>query len=105
VQSQKHKYPGDYVLQYIEGDGKTFDYGIDFLECANCKFLRTMGADELAPYVCAGDKLVSEFLGWGLTRTMTIADGHEKCDFRFKRGGETHVQIPSSLHRTKRSPS
>jgi hypothetical protein len=97
VQSQKRKYPGDYVLVYIEGDGKTFDYGIDYIECANCKFLRALGADELAPYVCAGDKLASEFLGWGLTRTMTIADGHEKCDFRFKRGGKTRVKIPPSL--------
>jgi hypothetical protein len=97
VQSRERKYPGDYVFQYIEGDGKTFDYGIDFLECANCKFLGAMGADELAPYVCAGDKLASEFLGWGLMRTMTIADGYEKCVFRFKRGGKTSVKIPPSL--------
>lgn len=101
--SQKRKYPGDYVLVYIEGDGKTFDYGIDYIECANCKFLRAQGVDELAPYVCAGDKLVSEFLGWGLKRTMTIADGYEKCDFRFKRGGKTRVKIPSSLNKRKRS--
>lgn len=99
--SQKRKYPGDYVLVYIEGDGKTFDYGIDYIECANCKFLRALGVDELTPYVCAGDKLASELLGWGLTRTMTIAQGHEKCDFRFKRGGKTHVPIPPSLNRTK----
>jgi hypothetical protein len=105
VQSQKRKYPGDFVLQYIDGDGKTFDYGIDYIECANCKFLRALGADELAPYVCAADKLASELLGWGLTRTMTIAEGHEKCDFRFKRGGKTSVTIPSSLNRTKRSSS
>jgi hypothetical protein len=102
AESQKRKYPGDYVFVYVEGDGKAFDYGIDFLECANCKFLRAMGADELAPYVCAGDKLVSELLDWGLMRTMTIADGHEKCDFRFKRGGKTRVKIPPSLNKPKR---
>ena len=102
AESQKHKYPGDFVFLYIEGNDKTFDYGLDFLECANCKFLRAMGADELAPYVCAGDKLVSELLGWGLTRTKTIADGHEKCDLRFKRGGKTRVKIPPSLNRKKR---
>jgi hypothetical protein len=97
VQSQKRKYPGDFVFQYIEGDGQTFDYGIDFIECANCKFLREQGMDELAPYVCAGDKHASELLGWGLMRTMTLADGHEKCDFRFKKGGKTRVKISPSL--------
>ena len=97
VQSQKRKYPGDFVFKYIEGDGKTFDYGIDYVECANCKFLRAQGVDELAPYVCAGDKRASELLGLGLMRTMTLADGYEKCDFRFKRGGKTRVKTPQSL--------
>lgn len=97
VQSQKRKYPGDFVFKYIEGDGKTFDYGIDYIECANCKFLRALGVDELAPYVCAGDKRASELLGLGLMRTMTLADGYEKCDFRFKRGGKTRVKTPPSL--------
>ena len=46
---------------------------------------------ELAPYICAMDKVTSELLGWGLTRTMTLAEGCEKCDFRFKKGGQTRV--------------
>jgi len=37
--------------------------------------------------------LYSEALGWGLRRTMTLADGQERCDFRFKRGGKTHVAL------------
>jgi hypothetical protein len=36
-------------------------------------------------------------LGWGLRRTMTLAEGGERCDFRFKKGGETCVPIPPSL--------
>jgi hypothetical protein len=90
-ESQERQYPGGYVLTYVEGDGQAFDYGIDYTECAGCKFLSAQDALELAPYVCAVDKVASEMLGWGLTRTMTIAEGFEKCDFRFKKGGETSV--------------
>lgn len=79
-------------MHFIEGDGKNFDYGIDYTECANVKFIRAQGAMELAPYTGATDKVVSEKLGWGLKRTMTLADGKAKCDFRFKQGGKPSIQ-------------
>lgn len=97
--SQLRKYPGDFVFSYVEGDGEEFDYGIDYTECANCKFLKDQGAMELAPYACAIDKAAGELLGWGLTRTTTLAEGYEKCDFRFKKGGATKVTLPESLER------
>jgi hypothetical protein len=84
-------------LTYVEGDGQEFDFGVDYTECAVCKFLRVENAFELAPYACALDQPVGELLGWGLTRTMTIAEGYPKCTFRFKRGGKTNVAIPQSL--------
>ena len=90
-ESQERKYPGDYVLTFIEGENQKFDYGIDYTECASCKFLNEQNASELAPFMCALDKTVSEALGWGLTRTMTIAEGFDKCDFRFKKGGKTNI--------------
>lgn len=99
--SQEREYPGDFVFTYVEGDGQKFDYGINYIECANCKFLRAQGALELAPYICATDKIASEMLGWGLSRTMTLADGNEKCDFRFKKGGKTFVQGPQSSNQVK----
>ncbi len=95
--SHAREYPDDYVYNYIEGDGITFDYGVDYLECASCKFLAAQGATELAPYLCPVDILYSEALGWGLTRTMTLAEGAEKCDFRFKKGGKTTVAVPAAL--------
>lgn len=95
--SQERKYSGGYVLAYVEGDGRDFDYGIDYIECASCKFLKEQDAAELGPYVCAVDKVASEISGWGLRRTMTLAEGGERCDFRFKKGGKTCVTIPQSL--------
>ena len=95
--SHLRKYPGNFVLNYVEGYGQKFDYGVDYVECANCKFLEAERAFELAPYICAIDKTASELLGWGLSRTMTLADGYPKCDFRFKKGRETSIALPLSL--------
>jgi hypothetical protein len=97
IDSHQRRYPGNYVLTYVEGDGREFDYGVDYIECASCKLLEAENALELAPYVCAVDKTASELLGWGLSRTMTLAEGAHKCDFRFKKGGETRVVVPKSL--------
>jgi hypothetical protein len=97
AESQKRAHPGDYVFTFVQGNGKDFDFGIDYEECASCKFLDAQNAGELAPYVCAVDKVASETLGWGLSRTMTLADGGGRCDFRFKRRGKTDVAVPQSF--------
>jgi hypothetical protein len=103
TESQERKYPGGYVLTYVKGNGQDFDYGVDYTECASYKFLSAQNAVELAPYVCAVDKVASEMMGWGLSRTMTLAEGREKCDFRFKKGGKTDVAMPQSLMQDDKS--
>ncbi len=96
-ESHLKQYPEGYVYDFVAGDGKTFDYGVDYLECATCKFLARQGAFELAAYTCPGDILYSKALGWGLIRTQTLAEGAGRCDFRFKRGGPTKVKVPEAL--------
>jgi hypothetical protein len=86
VRSQEREYPTDWVYQVVDGDGKSFDYGVDYTECAVCKFYHTEDADELVPYVCLLDYPVSKALGTGMRRSTTLADGAERCDFRFKPG-------------------
>ena len=103
IESRERKYPGGYVFSYVEGNDQGFDYGVDYTECASCKFLGVQDALELAPYVCAVDKAASEMMGWGLSRTMTLAEGREKCDFRFKKGGKTNVAMPQSLTQVDKS--
>jgi len=97
IESHQRKNPDDYVFNFVEGNGQTFDYGVDYLECASCKFLAKQGASELAPYLCPVDILYSKSLGWGLMRTMTLAEGAKKCDFRFKKGGRTKVAVPALM--------
>ena len=89
--SQERRYPGDWTCTFIEGDGETFDYGLDVTECGICKFYHTQGADELAPYMCLSDYVVSHALDRGLVRYKTVAEGAEVCDFRYKQGRETFV--------------
>jgi hypothetical protein len=92
--SQKRQYPEDFVWSFIEGDGKKFDFGMDFIECAVCKFFHSQGADEFTRFVCLTDFPMSKFNGSGLVRTMTLAEGAEKCDFRHKRGREVKQGWP-----------
>ncbi len=103
VESHARQYPGDYVLDYVAGDSVTFDYGVDYTECGTVKFLTEQGAPELARYICPADILYSQALDWGLSRTTTLAEGAERCDFRFKRGGETRVAVPEPLEKYIRS--
>jgi len=88
VESQQRRYPQDFVFSYIQGDGKEFDFGIDYTECAIVNFFRAQGADEFTRYVCLYDFLNSQLTGTGLIRTKTLAEGADKCDFRFKIGRE-----------------
>lgn len=90
-ESQERRYPDGYVFRYVPGDDATFDYGVDYLECASCKVLARQGALELAPYLCTVDYIYSKMFGWGLVRTTTLAERGDRCDFRFKRGGPTRM--------------
>jgi hypothetical protein len=70
---------------YVEGDGASFDYGFDYLECGICKFFHTQKADEFAQYMCRLDYPYAEAMGSELIRTSTIAENGLKCDFRYKK--------------------
>ena len=92
--SQKRHYPGDWVWKFVEGDGVHFDYSYDFIECGTQKLYHEKGADEFLPFYCYLDFVLERTTGWGFTRTMTLAEGHDKCDFRWKKGGETQKGWP-----------
>jgi len=93
-QSQERRYPDDYVYRFVSGDGQEFDYGYEFLECATLKFCRAQGAAEFAPFFCFLDFPQSQVLGLGLTRSMTLAEGHDQCNHRFKGGRKSELVWP-----------
>jgi hypothetical protein len=92
--SQERRYPGDWVREFVEGNGEHFEYGYDFYECGTRKLYRAHRADEFLPFFCYLDFVTYRTPGWSFSRTMTLAEGHQKCNFRFKRGGETKKGWP-----------
>lgn len=60
-------------------------YGVDILECGICKLFHKKGAQKYSPILCEVDKITSGLAGLDLIRANTIANGGEKCDFRWKR--------------------
>lgn len=62
-----------------------FGYGIDILECGICKLFGKHKAEEFTPILCKVDKITSSLAGLELIRKGTIANGADKCDFRFKK--------------------
>jgi len=91
VVSQRRQYSEDFVSHFIEGTNEEFDYGLDITECGICKLYAAHGADKLSRYMCLSDYVVSNAFDRGLVRYKTIAEGAEKCDFRFKKGRKTFV--------------
>ncbi len=83
--SQKQTYPANWVAEFIDGQGQDFDYGLDFSQCGAVLYFEKQQALDVAPYFCLIDFPVSDHKGTGLVRTKTIAQGHEVCDFRYKK--------------------
>ncbi len=106
AQNQQHRF-GDFEVRYVMGDGKDCDFGVDYLKCGIYKFMQDHEAEEFAPYVCMSDIALSDAFEWGLTRTETLADGCDKCDFRFKKGGKTQIssrtaEVQATIERIRR---
>ncbi len=96
--SRGHHRPYSWTEEFVQGDGKAFDWGVDFTQCGIVEFFRDQGADEFTRYMCLIDFATSKRFGLGLERTMTLAEGREKCDPRLKGGRETinkqETQLP-----------
>ncbi len=88
--SLERKYSEDWVYSFIHGNND-FDFGIDFTECGIKKLFHKFDADEFTPYLCAMDRIMSKTANAGLHRTETLAEGGNKCNFRYKKGRRTKV--------------
>jgi hypothetical protein len=92
--TQERTYPENYVVEFVPGDGRSFDFGFDVTECALAKFYSRMHAEEHLPHVCIGDFAVSCVLRTGLQRTTTISNGAAMCDFRYGRKRDSLRGLP-----------
>lgn len=84
-ESAERKFPGDWVVRFIEEDDRQL-FGLDMSECALVKFWRAQGLEELVPYLCLSDWAIWKASGANITRTRTLANGAPTCDYRYLRG-------------------
>lgn len=95
--SQERRYPDDWVFDFVQGDGQAFEDGVDYSECGVVKYLRREGALELAPYLCWIDYPMHAAMHLKLIRTETLAQGGQRCDFRYGRGEPVQAE-PEFVH-------
>ncbi len=94
TRSQRCEHPASWVFDYLEGDGKRFDFGVDIHECAIQKFYCAQNAEEFTPCFCLLDHAMGERLGLGFFRQSTLVGGANVCDCRWKLGAATQHRTP-----------
>ena len=82
-------YPDDWVGEYVEGDGKTFVWGFNFYECGIHKVCKRLDGERFVPFFCSEDFCEAKILGYGFSRTKTLAWGASMCDHRYVRNLDT----------------
>ncbi|MFX1489814.1 MAG: L-2-amino-thiazoline-4-carboxylic acid hydrolase [Promethearchaeota archaeon] len=82
-------YPDDWVGDYVEGDGKTFEWGFNFHECAFHKVFKRLDAEKYVPFFCLADFSEANILGFGFSRTQTLGFGAPMCDHRYVKNCKT----------------
>lgn len=87
--SQKRNYPDDWVMDYVEGDGRAFDWGFDFHQCGILNVYKRLGAENYVPFLCLSDFSEANILGFGFSRTQTIGNGAPICDHRYVKNYKT----------------
>ena len=92
--SQKRKYEGDWVFEFVDGKGEAFDYGYNFSNCGVYDFYKKQGADKYVPFICLSDFAEAHMAGCGFARTQTIGNGDPICDHRYTRNGTTNRAWP-----------
>jgi len=97
AQSQKKSYSGNWISTYTQGNGKDFDYGYNYQQCAILCYYKEQGVPELTPYLCKLDFLYSDSMDEGLHRTTTLAQGGQYCDFKYKRVQNSVMDIITGL--------
>jgi len=91
IQSRQRQYPQDFVYEYIKGDGKDFNWALEFTECAVNKFYDAQGVEELKPYCNFFDVIYSRYLNMGIDAGRTIGIGCRTCRLEYKKNRATLI--------------
>ena len=93
-ETQMKLYPGDWVMDFVEGDGDSFEWGWDITECGVQKAYTKFGGEKYLPFICLGDHYEAEGLGFGFSRTKALGFGAPICTHRFVKSYKTPSAWP-----------
>lgn len=99
--TQKFQYPYNWVSVYVGDVREPFIYGMDNVECGNLKLCKHYGIGGFTNYLCMLDNILYPARGQGLTRKMTLADGFDRCDFRFSEDGVVKLEEPFTVRKLR----
>ncbi|MFX1276562.1 MAG: L-2-amino-thiazoline-4-carboxylic acid hydrolase [Promethearchaeota archaeon] len=94
IDSHKRKYPDSWVMEFLEGTDEDFDYGFKVSECGILKAYKKLSAEKYAPFACLIDFAQANVMGFGLSRTQSLANGASECDHRYTRISTTPKAWP-----------
>jgi len=93
-ETQMKLYPDDWVMDFVEADGHSFEWGWDVQECGVQKAFKKLGDEKYLPFICLGDHYEAEGLGFGFSRTQAIGFGAPICTHRFVKNYKTPSACP-----------
>jgi len=76
-----------FKIKYIPGANQN-EFGVDYLRCGICEYFARRNMFEYVKYCCLVDYAIMKNLGISFSRTTTLGNGGNKCDFRFAKEGE-----------------
>ena len=84
--ASKAGHPDGFAAKIITDKNETYGlgYGVDILECGICKLFNKHNYSQYTKILCEVDEITSGLAGLQLIRKGTIANGAEKCDFRWR---------------------
>lgn len=77
--------PDGFVANIITNKEETLGlgYGVDIIECGICKLFKKHNYSKYVSILCEVDKYTTNLAGLSMIRIDTIANGANKCDFRY----------------------
>ncbi|NYB72810.1 L-2-amino-thiazoline-4-carboxylic acid hydrolase [Sedimentibacter hydroxybenzoicus DSM 7310] len=85
IRSKDRMYKDDFIVEFVEGDEKSYDFGLNTFQCPVYNFFKEQGAEQFTKYVCDIDFIRSKYLMSGLKRDRCLSEGDNVCEFRWKR--------------------
>ena len=76
-----------FKIKYVEGAVKN-EFGMDYLKCGICDYFERKKMAEYVKYCCLVDYAIMKNLGISFSRTTTLGNGGNTCDFRFAKEGK-----------------